>query len=75
MFYSIVSKISTFPERIFLVYLLAMEEETIDVIPLDLDLIVYKYILGFFILYRLGESLIISIVNLIKYLLATPRKD
>ncbi|CAD8144984.1 unnamed protein product [Paramecium pentaurelia] len=75
MLFSILSKIGTFPERIFLSYLLVLTDDGLDYEPVYFKFQVYKFILGIIILLRYGETLIISIINLIKFMMATPRKD
>ena len=75
MLFSILSKLGTFPERVFLSYLLVLTDEGLYYEPIYFKLLVYKFILGIIILLRYGETLIISIINLIKFMVATPRKD
>ncbi|CAD8076414.1 unnamed protein product [Paramecium sonneborni] len=75
MLFSILSKIGTFPERIFLSYLLVSTDEGLNYEPMYFKLLIYKFILGIIILLRYGETLLISIINLTKFMLATPRKD
>lgn len=75
MLYSIVSKLGTFAERIFLIYLISISNSNVAIDVVNFELSVYIYILGSIIVFRYGETFIISVVNLIKFMMATPRKD
>lgn len=73
MFYSIISKLATFAERIFLIYLISISNSNVSIEVINFELSVYIYILGTIIVFRYGETFIISVVNLIKFMMATPR--
>ncbi|CAK95188.1 unnamed protein product (macronuclear) [Paramecium tetraurelia] len=70
MIYSIASKSSTLLERIFFASVMNISDDN-----LDLDISNYKITFSIVIFVRFADSLIITLINLIKFIFATPSDD
>ncbi|CAD8099947.1 unnamed protein product [Paramecium primaurelia] len=70
MFYSIFSKSSTLAERMFLASLMSQSDEN-----LDFDITKYQILFSIVIFGRLADAFIITFINLIKFISATPGDD
>ncbi|CAD8088015.1 unnamed protein product [Paramecium primaurelia] len=70
MIYSIFSKSSTLAERMFLASLMSLSDDIVDE-----DIIKFQILFSIVIIAKFADSFIITLINLIKFMFATPNDD